>query len=220
MCKHWLHAEYKSHASVTATRSWPEQEINFMWPRIVPGRWRVRGKSTVVYVYGCDSISLAWPPSRPNRHGQTLSGWILQTQCLQANAPVWQTHGWRITRYDYIYYRLLLRLLLSFAAYGIWRGIMTKLERSLRMRRHEPAVKHISLLKSKPRCYTQSMCMCACTAKTSVLFYKKYLVITNVWLFLLCNFMNAVMKRIHAVGTDTWKTLLPPTKCTRFIELA
>ena len=39
---------------------------------------------------------------------------------------------------------------------------MTKLERSLRTRRHEPAAKHITLLKSKPRCYTQSINVHVC----------------------------------------------------------
>ena len=32
----------------------------------------------------------------------------------------------------------------------------------------------------------------------------KFLAISIVWLSLLCNFMNAVMKQIHAVGADTW----------------
>jgi len=52
--------------------------------------------------------------------------------------------------------------------------------------------------------YTVNQCACmhACTARTSVLtilqkVFDYYKCMT------ICNFMNAVMKRIHVVGTDT-----------------
>ena len=53
-----------------------------------------------------------------------------------------------------------------------------QLERSLRTRRHEPAVKHISLLKSKPRCYTQSINV------HTVLFYNCMTILTMLIVYL------------------------------------
>ena len=41
--------------------------------------------------------------------------------------------------------------------------------------------------------------------KNKVVILAKCLATTVVWLPLLCNFMNVVPDKIHAVGTDTWE---------------
>ena len=50
--------------------------------------------------------------------------------------------------------------------------------------------------------------------KNKCVILAKYLVTTIVWLsfYILCNFMNAVIKRIHAVEADTWINFTPSHK--------